>query len=75
MELLHLMAEALIQYETIDRFQIDQIMEGKKAQPADELEWQAPQGSGLDRWQQRPRRTVPAPCSYHRQDGGSAQKT
>jgi cell division protease FtsH len=33
MEILHLMAEALIQYETIDRFQIDEIMAGKKPSP------------------------------------------
>ena len=33
MDTLHLMAEALIQYETIDRFQIDEIMAGKKPSP------------------------------------------
>ncbi|WP_434150100.1 ATP-dependent zinc metalloprotease FtsH [Methylocaldum gracile subsp. desertum] len=33
MEKLHLMAEALIKYETIDRFQIDDIMEGKVPRP------------------------------------------
>ena len=33
MEKVHLMAEALIKYETIDRFQIDEIMEGKIPSP------------------------------------------
>ncbi|HYE34167.1 MAG TPA: ATP-dependent metalloprotease, partial [Methylocaldum sp.] len=33
MEKLHLMAEALIKYETIDRFQIDDIMDGKVPRP------------------------------------------
>lgn len=33
MDKLHLMAEALIKYETIDRFQIDDIMEGKVPRP------------------------------------------
>lgn len=33
LEKLHLMAEALIKYETIDRFQIDDIMEGKIPRP------------------------------------------
>jgi cell division protease FtsH len=33
MEKLHLMAEALIKYETIDRFQIDDIMEGRVPRP------------------------------------------
>jgi len=33
MEKLHLMADALMQYETIDRFQIDDIMEGRVPRP------------------------------------------
>jgi cell division protease FtsH len=32
-ELLHNMAEALLEYETIDRDQIDDVMQGKKARP------------------------------------------
>lgn len=42
---LHLMAEALMQYETIDRFQIDEIMEGRVPQPP--RDWnETPPGSG-----------------------------
>lgn len=33
LDIMHLMAEALMKYETIDRFQIDQIMEGRVPSP------------------------------------------
>jgi cell division protease FtsH len=45
MEKLHLMAEALIKYETIDRFQIDDIMEGKVPRPPQSWE-ETPPGGG-----------------------------
>jgi cell division protease FtsH len=44
MEKLHLMAEALIKYETIDRFQIDDIMEGRVPRPPQS--WGEPPPSG-----------------------------
>jgi cell division protease FtsH len=44
MEKLHLMAEALIKYETIDRFQIDDIMEGKVPRPPQSWEETPPSG-------------------------------
>lgn len=42
---LHLMSEALIRYETIDRFQIDDIMEGKIPRPPQNWE-ETPPGGG-----------------------------
>jgi cell division protease FtsH len=42
---LHLMAEALMQYETIDRFQIDEIMEGRVPSPPRDWE-ETPPSSG-----------------------------
>jgi cell division protease FtsH len=44
MEKLHLMAEALIKYETIDRFQIDDIMEGRVPRPPQSWEETPPNG-------------------------------
>jgi cell division protease FtsH len=44
MEKLHLMAEALIKYETIDRFQIDDIMEGRVPRPPQSWEETPPSG-------------------------------
>lgn len=43
---LHLMAEALIKYETIDRSQIDEIMQGKKPTPP--ADWNDDDHSGKD---------------------------
>ena len=43
---LHLMAEALMQYETIDRFQIDEIMEGKVPNPPRDWEETPPPSAG-----------------------------
>ena len=40
MEKLHLMAEALMKYETIDRFQIDEIMQGRVPSPP--RDWVSP---------------------------------
>ena len=45
MEKLHLMAEALIKYETIDRFQIDDIMAGKEPRPPQSWD-ESPPSSG-----------------------------
>ncbi len=48
---LHLMADALIKYETIDHFQIDDIMAGKAPRPPqnwDETPPKGPQGSAPD---------------------------
>jgi len=44
MEKLHLMADALIRYETIDRFQIDDIMEGLVPRPPQSWEESPPDG-------------------------------
>lgn len=46
MEKLHLMAEALIKYETIDRFQIDDIMEGRVPRPPQRWEETPSDGGG-----------------------------
>lgn len=46
MEKLHLMAEALIRYETIDRFQIDDIMEGRVPRPPQSWEETSPPDGG-----------------------------
>ncbi|WP_348759914.1 ATP-dependent zinc metalloprotease FtsH [Candidatus Methylocalor cossyra] len=46
LEKLHLMAEALIKYETIDRFQIDDIMEGKVPRPPQSWEESPPPSGG-----------------------------
>ena len=43
---LHLMADALIRYETIDRFQIDDIMEGRTPRPPQNWEQNPPDGNG-----------------------------
>ena len=40
---MHLMAEALMKYETIDRFQIDDIMAGRV--PAPPRDWVSPPGA------------------------------
>ncbi|WP_221066999.1 ATP-dependent zinc metalloprotease FtsH [Methylomagnum ishizawai] len=48
LEKLHVMADALIKYETIDRFQIDDIMEGKLPRPPQSWEESPPSdGSAL----------------------------
>ena len=44
MDKLHLMADALMKYETIDHFQIDEIMEGKIPSPP--RSWIDPPSSG-----------------------------
>ena len=44
-EKLHLMAQALIKYETIDRFQIDDIMSGKTPRPPQSWD-EAPPSNG-----------------------------
>ncbi|WP_188114811.1 ATP-dependent zinc metalloprotease FtsH [Methylococcus geothermalis] len=46
MDKMHLMAEALIKYETIDRLQIADIMEGKPPRPPQSWEDNIPPGSG-----------------------------
>ena len=43
---MHLMAEALMKYETIDRFQIDDIMGGRV--PAPPRDWVSPPSAGAD---------------------------
>ena len=43
---LHVMADALMKYETIDRFQIDDIMEGKTPRPPEHWEDNTPPGTG-----------------------------
>jgi cell division protease FtsH len=59
---LHLMAEALMQYETIDRFQIDEIMEGRVPSPPRDWE-ETPPGAGAmgggDSKPSRPREVGP----------------
>jgi cell division protease FtsH len=47
MEKMHRMADALMKYETIDRLQIDDIMEGKPPRPPENWE-DCPPGSGED---------------------------
>ena len=46
LEILHLMAEALIKYETIDSDQIDEIMEGKVPSPPADWDDEGPTSSG-----------------------------
>ncbi len=46
MEKLHLMAEALMKYETIDTDQIDDIMQGKKPRPP--KDWEEPEAGSDD---------------------------
>ncbi len=48
LEKLHLMAEALIKYETIDRFQIDDIMEGRIPRPPQSWEETPPSGGATE---------------------------
>jgi cell division protease FtsH len=38
MSILHAMAEALMEWETIDRLQIDDLMEGRKPRPPKDLD-------------------------------------
>jgi cell division protease FtsH len=47
MEKMHMMADALLKYETIDRMQIDDIMEGKHPRPPENWE-EYPENSGDD---------------------------
>ncbi len=47
---LHIMADALMKYETIDRLQIDDIMEGRQPRPPANWEDNTPSGSGKDGW-------------------------
>jgi cell division protease FtsH len=44
MEKLHIMADALMKYETIDRLQIDDIMEGRMPRPPEDWEDNTPNG-------------------------------
>ena len=46
MEKLQAMADALMKYETIDRLQIDDIMEGKAPRPPANWEDNSPSGPG-----------------------------
>jgi cell division protease FtsH len=57
LEKLHLMAEALIKYETIDRFQIDDIMEGRIPRPPQSWEETPPSGgaTGLEPKEVKPK--------------------
>jgi len=68
MDKLHLMAEALVQYETIDRFQIDEIMQGKKPSPP--ANWNdkppmAPTGEGSGQSAQRPQIPIGKTADLH----------
>ncbi len=53
---LHIMADALMKYETIDRLQIDDIMEGRQPRPPANWEDNTPSGSGKDGWNSPERR-------------------
>jgi cell division protease FtsH len=50
MEKLHIMADALMKYETIDRLQIDDIMEGRTPRPPENWEDNTPSGNGRNGW-------------------------
>ena len=54
LEKLHLMAEALIKYETIDRFQIDDIMEGRVPRPPQSWGEAPPSDGASDRENKSP---------------------
>jgi len=49
MDKMHVMADALIKYETIDRLQIDDIMDGREPRPPQGWEDPAPPGGGGSR--------------------------
>jgi len=53
MDKLHSMADALMKYETIDRLQIDDIMEGKTPRPPANWEDNTPNGGGRNRQDQK----------------------
>lgn len=55
MDKLHLMAEALMTYETIDRFQIDAIMSGRVPGPPESWKDDVPPGGGADISPEQPR--------------------
>jgi cell division protease FtsH len=61
MDKMHLMAEALMQYETIDRFQIDEIMEGRVPSPPQSWEETPPSAgaTGTGSSSSRPRDVRP----------------
>jgi cell division protease FtsH len=70
LDLLHLMAQALIKYETIDTSQIDEIMEGK--QPSPPADWDdegpaSPSGSKDDKAKDKDAKEGPigGPASLH----------
>ncbi len=67
MEKLHMMADALIKYETIDSHQIDDIMEGKTPRPPEDWSDQEPKaGSGSSASSDdKPGGTVGDPAGQH----------
>ncbi|MEM9183101.1 MAG: ATP-dependent zinc metalloprotease FtsH [Pseudomonadota bacterium] len=64
---LHMMAKALVKYETIDETQIKDIMEGREPQPP--ADWEEPadsQGPGGDsKSESKPARPIGGPASEH----------
>ena len=73
MEKLHLMADALIQYETIDRFQIDDIMEGRIPRPPQSWEQSPPDGGSPGEHGNRDTRTQGA--NLHKAVGQHFEKS
>ena len=53
LEKLHVLADALMKYETVDRLQIDDIMEGKIPRPPTNWEDDTPTGAGQNDWNVR----------------------
>ena len=53
LEKLHVLADALMKYETIDRLQIDDIMEGKIPRPPTNWEDDTPTDAGQNGWNVR----------------------
>jgi cell division protease FtsH len=62
---LHAMAEALVKYETIDRDQIDDIMNGRPPRPPEDWDDPQPGSSGGSDKSEEPESTVGEPANEH----------
>ncbi|RUM54293.1 MAG: ATP-dependent metalloprotease, partial [Methylococcus sp.] len=77
MSILHAMADALMEWETIDRLQIDDLMEGRKPRPPKDLDEPktATSSTGASEAEESPVSADPVPgnvsCRTSEDDGGS----
>jgi cell division protease FtsH len=60
LEKLHLMADALIKYETIDEHQIADVMSGKNAEPPDD--WIEDEGNSKKKNEKKKKKVISDPC-------------